>query len=218
MTETRPSIDRRTAMKALGVTGAIGLAGCVGDLGGAQGNNTDGAEQDENQYLEDNPAVEIPVIDAYYEGEKVWFIHTSASKAGMAERLTGMIDYPTLHAPKLADIVTHDELSTIYVFKNGVDRSDADPWGGGPFGYQIDLLEYVPDDPEYAPLHRPEMVSWTEDAEPRILASVDELMDAREAGEVEITPTEVVVTAPVVSWPGDPFPDRPRSNGDGEQQ
>ena len=49
-----------------------------------------------------------------------------------------------------------------------------------------------------------------------MLTSVDELMDARETDEVEITPMEVVVTAPVVSWPDDLFPDHPRSNGNGE--
>jgi hypothetical protein len=217
MTERRPSIDRRTAMKALGVTGAIGLAGCVDDLGGTQGDHaTDDAEPDENQYFETNPAVEIPVIDAYYEGEKVWFIHTSASDAGMAERLTEMIDYPTLHAPKLADIVDIDALGDIYVFKNGVDRSDTEPWGGGPFGYQIDILDSVPDDGDYTPLRQPNVVSWSEEAEPRILTSVDELMPARDAGKVTIKPTGVVVTAPVVSWPNDPFPDSPRSNGKNE--
>lgn len=134
----------------------------------------------------------------------------------MAERLTEMIDYPTLHVPKLDETVAYDELPNIYVFKNGVDRSDPDPWGGGLFGYQIDLLEFVPDDPEYAPLHQPNVVSWTEEAEPRVLTSVDELMDAREADEVEITPMEVVVTAPIVSWPDDSFPDHSRSNGNGE--
>ena len=153
-------------MKALGVTGAAGLAGCVGDLGGARdGDATSDAERDEDQSFEDSPRIEIPVIDVYHGGEKVWFIQTSASDAGMAERLTEMVDYPTLHVPRLDDIVACDELPNIYVFENGVDRSDAEPWGGGPFGYQIDLLEYVPDDPDYAPLHQPNVVSWTEEAE-----------------------------------------------------
>lgn len=72
MTETRPSIDRRTAMRALGVTGALGLAGCVGDLGGAQDDDTTSeTERDEDQYFENNPRIETPVIDAYHEGEKV---------------------------------------------------------------------------------------------------------------------------------------------------
>lgn len=57
-------------------------------------------------------------------------------------------------------------------------------------------------------------MKWHEDADPRILRSVNELMAARDAGELSIKPTDVVVTAPVVSWPGDPFEDYPKANGE----
>ncbi|MGZ0748432.1 DUF7482 domain-containing protein [Haloparvum sp. AD34] len=99
------------------------------------------------------------------------------------------------------------------MFKNGVDRSDADPWGGGPFGFQIDILDSVPDDQAYTPLRHPHVVSWTEDADARVLRSTEELMAARDAGELEIMPTNVVVTAPVVSWPGDPFDGSSEASG-----
>lgn len=214
MTKTHPSIDRRTALKALSVTGAIGLAGCTENLTGSQ--NTEppsSSDTTETQEFEDDPQIEIPVIDAYHRGEKVWFIHTSASSETMAGRLTQMVDYPTLHVPKLNEIVDIDALGAIYVFKNGVDRSDADPWGGGPFGFQIDILDSVPDDQAYTPLRRPHVVSWTEDADARVLRSTEELMAARDAGELEIMPTDVVVTAPVVSWPGDPFDGSSEANG-----
>jgi len=214
MTENHPSIDRRTALKALSVTGAIGLAGCTGNLTGTQNTETPSpSDTTETQGFEDDPRIEIPVIDAYHNGEKVWFIHTSASTEKMAERLTEMINYPTLHVPKLDEIVDLNALGAIYVFKNGIDRSDAEPWGGGPFGFQIDILDSVPDDQAYTPLRRPHVVSWTEDADARVLRSVEELMAARDAGELEITPTDVVVTAPVVSWPGDPFGDSSEANG-----
>ena len=91
------------------------------------------------------------------------------------------------------------------MFKNGVDRSDAEPWGGGPFGFQIDILDSVPDDQASTPLRRPHAVSLAEDANERVLRSVEELLAARDAAELEVTPTDVVVTAPVASWPGDPF-------------
>lgn len=104
----------------------------------------------------------------------------------------------------------------IYVFKNGVDRSDAQPWGGGPFGYQIDILDSVPDDQAYTPLRNPHIVTWTEDADPRVLTSVEELMTACSSGKLEITTTDVVVTAPIVSWPGDLFEESPKANGTSE--
>ena len=105
-----------------------------------------------------------------------------------------------------------DALGAIYVFKNGIDRSDAEPWGGGPFGFQIDIVDSVPDDQAYTPLRRPYVVTWAEDADARVLRSVEELMAAQDAGELEITPTDVVVTAPIVSWPGDPFGDASEAN------
>ena len=213
MTENHPSIDRRTALKALSVTGAIELAGCTGNLTGSQNNETPSpSDNTKTQEFEDDPRIEIPVVDAYHGGENVWFIHTSASTEKMAERLTEMIDYPTLHVPKLNEIVDLDALGAIYVFKNGIDRSDAEPWGGGPFGFQIDIVDSVPDDQAYTPLRRPYVVTWAEDADARVLRSVEELMAAQDAGELEITPTDVVVTAPIVSWPGDPFGDASEAN------
>lgn len=199
-------------MKVLGGTGAIGLTGFTGAAAGTEDNGGP-QESDEDHYLENHPEIEIPVIDGYHDGKKVWFIHTSASTEAMAERLTQMVDYPTLHVPKLDEIVDVDAVANIYVFKNGVDRSGTEPWGGGPFGFQIDVLDSVPDDPEYTPLRHPHVVTWNENADARVLTSADELMAARNAGKLEITPTDVVVTAPVVNWPGDPFVDYPKANG-----
>lgn len=140
-------LDRRTVLALLGLSGLGSSAGPTG-LASTQ-NNGDGSDgpPDENRHFENRPVIEIPVIDAYYEDQKVWFIHTSASTGTMAERLTEMINYPTLHTPNVDDAADIDEVRPIYVFKNGIDRSDADPWGGGPFGFQIDILDSVPDDP-----------------------------------------------------------------------
>lgn len=198
-------------MKALSSTGAASLLGFTAPAAGAQSHLTRATrglnDDDDDEQFEDEPVIDLPVIDAYYEGEKVWFLHTSVSNEEMAKRLTEMINYPTLHVPKLAEIVDIEALGNIYVFKNGVDRSDAEPWGGGPFGFQIDVMDSLPEDQEYTPLRRPSIVTWCENAAPEILTSVDDLLAARDAGNVTIQPTDVVVTAPIVSWPGDPFPD-----------
>lgn len=209
MPDKVPSLNRRTAIKALSVTGAASWLGVTTPVAGTQGRLT-GATLDpdsDDEQFEDEPAINIPVIDAYYEGEKVWFLHTSVSSKQMVERLTEMINYPTLHVPKLAEIVDIEALGDIYVFKNGVDQSDVEPWGGGPFGFQIDIMDSIPGDQAYTPLRRPNIVTWCENAKPKILTSVDDLLAARDAGKVTIQPTDVVVTAPIVSWPDDPFPD-----------
>lgn len=200
-------LDRRTVLTLLGVAGLGSLAGPTGQASARRNRGNGSAEDPEDRHFENRPVIEIPVIDAYYEGEKVWFIHTSASTETMAERLTDMINYPTLHTPSVDEAANLDEVCPIYVFKNGIDRSGADPWGGGPFEKQIDILGSVPSDPEYTPLRRPNVVMWKNDATPRILKSVSELVDARDAGELVIKQTDVVVTAPVVSYPDDPFPE-----------
>jgi phosphoglucomutase len=144
----------------------------------------------------------IPLIDAYYQGKKVWFIHTGASSKEMAERLTKMVDYPTYFVPQLKEAVDLDKIAKIYVFKNGVDQSEAEPWGGGPFNFQIDMLNAVPGDSNYSPLKNPHLVIWNETADARILESEEELLKAEKNGELTVKKTDVVVNAPVVRWPG----------------
>lgn len=205
--------NRRSVMQAVGVSSLFGITGYAAkpeaqEMPQQRPQNQDRKNDAMNQggqMFQRIPVVDLPVIDAYYECEKVWFIHTSVSDQQMAKRLTEMVNYPTLFAPSLTDGVDPDELENIYVFRNGVDRSDAPPWGGGPFGYQIDILDSVPDDEVYTSLRQPHMVMWNEDAEPEILKSLEQLEEAEQAGRLSIKPTDVVVTAPVVSWPGDPF-------------
>ena len=202
------TVDRRNVLKVLGVSSLAGLTGYAETAHGerpqtpktAQAADEDDEESDD-ELFEQIPAIDIPVIDAYYNCETVWFIHTSASTQQMATRLQEMIHSPVLHVPTLDDIVDIEALADIYVFKNGVDRSDVAPWGGGPFGFQIDILDSVPGDEDYTPLRRPNVVSWNEDADPRILKSVDDLMQVKEAGELSIKQTDVVVNAPLVDWP-----------------
>ena len=193
-------IDRRTAVKAMGVSGLLGVSGVL-NVSGHQPQSQD----QQNGERDCVPGVYIPLIDAYYNGEKIWFIHTSASSQQMATRLEKMINYTVLHVPKLDDIADIDELGNIYVFKNGVKRTEAEPWGGGPFGYQIDILDSVPGNDAYTPLRNPHVVTWNEDADPEILKSVEQLMAAKEAGRLSIKQTDVVVNAPVVKWPDGAF-------------
>lgn len=150
----------------------------------------------------DDPYEMFPIIDAYYEGEKLWFIHTDVSDEPMARRLTMMVGYNTIHSPRLGEIPL-DKVGKFYAFTNGVSQEDVGPWGGGPFGYQIDIFESVPGDEAYTPLRNPHLVTWNETATPKILTSVAELLEAERNGELTIRPTNVIVSAPVVRWPTD---------------
>ena len=151
---------------------------------------------------DDDPYEMLPIIDAYYEGEKLWFIHTDVSDEPMARRLTMMVGYNTIHSPRLGEI-PRDKVGKFYAFTNGVSQEGVGPWGGGPFGYQIDIFESVPGDEIYTPLRNPHLVTWNETATPKILTSVAELLEAERNGELTIRPTNVIVSAPVVRWPTD---------------
>jgi hypothetical protein len=159
-----------------------------------------------SQSLTDDPQLSMPVIDAYYAGQEIWFIHTEVSDAQMAERLSSMVGgnnmmgmMATMHVPRLADI-PRETAGKLYVFTNGVNQEGAKPWGGGPFGYQIDVFDSVPGQEKYTPLRNPYLVAWNDNASPRILKSVDEILTAESNGELTITQSEVIVNAPIVQW------------------
>jgi len=145
---------------------------------------------------------QIPIIDGYYEGNKVWFIHPDVSNPDMAEKLTRMINYQTLYVPKHAEVVDIEKLAKLYVFSNGVDQKDTEPWGGGPFGFQIDIFDAIPGDKDYTALRRPHVVTWNDDARPRILKTEQDLLDAEAANELSIEAADFVVNVPIVRWPG----------------
>ena len=47
---------------------------------------------------------ELPAGKAYAEGKEIYFIHTEASDAGVAEKLTTMMKSPVVLVPSLADV------------------------------------------------------------------------------------------------------------------
>lgn len=144
----------------------------------------------------------IPVIDGYFNGEKVWFIHPDVSNAEVSEKLTRMINYQTLYVPQHNEAVDAAKLAKLYVFTNGIDHKDVKPWGGGPFGFQIDIFDSIPGDEGYTSLRSTHLVTWKDDSKPRILTSEKELLETEAAGELTIEVTDFVVNVPVLRWPG----------------
>jgi len=144
----------------------------------------------------------IPVVNAYYEGEEIWFIHTDVTDAQLSETLTKMVNYRTIWAPKNAEVTDISKLAKFYVFTNGIDHAGKKPWGGGPFGFQIDIFDSIPGDEGYTALKASSLVTWNEHARPRILTSVDALKQAEAAGELSIEVAGAIVNTPVVRWPG----------------
>jgi len=151
--------------------------------------------------FDERPVMPQPVVDAYHNGQRVWLTPHETSDRGLADRFTDMIRFPVLHAPQL-DGVGDGETARLYIFTNGVFQENVRPWGGGPFNYQISVVEAVPGDTEYSPLLRPHLVTWEDGANPRVLTSAQEVRDAEDAGDLRIEEmNDAVVNAPVVWWP-----------------
>jgi len=148
------------------------------------------------QFNVDAP-ITMPMIDGYYNGEKVFFVHTEVSDKNMADMMSMMINFPTLHVSDLTNI-PQSELSKVYVFTSGIPGSG--PYGGGPFMFQIDVFDSVPGQMGYSQFRVPYLVTWNDDSTPRILTSEAEILEAESNGELTIQKTENVVNAPMMVW------------------
>ena len=151
------------------------------------------------QFNTDAPLT-IPMIDGYYNGEKVYFIHTEISDKDIADMMSMMINFPTLHVPDLDEISPND-LGKVYIFTNGISGSG--PYGGGPFFFQIDIFDSVPGMDEYNQFRVPQLVTWNENSNPILLTSIEDLFEAEVNGELSIESTDFVVNAPIIVWTSD---------------
>jgi hypothetical protein len=140
------------------------------------------------------PTVLLPTGKAYAEGREIYFVHTEASDADIANLLTKMMNSPVLFVPALAKIPA-DSLANVYVFDNGLK-------GMGPLGFQSDVFDNPPGTPGYSPLRSLSVVSWADPAKARELKSVTEVLAAKEAGEVSIAQPGVIINMPFVVWDG----------------
>jgi hypothetical protein len=137
---------------------------------------------------------ELPAGKAYAEGKEIFFVHTEASDAGVAEKLTNMMKSPVILVPSLAN-VPDESLANVYVFTNGVT-------GSGPFGFQPDVFDNPPGTDGYTPLRRLNVVTWVAADQARELKSADEVMAALAADQVTIEQPGVVINMPFVVWDG----------------
>jgi len=137
---------------------------------------------------------ELPAGKAWAEGKEIYFVHTEASDAGVAEKLTGMMKSPVILVPSLAN-VPDGSLANVYVFTNGIT-------GSGPFGFQPDVFDNPPGTDGYSPLRRLNVVTWADETKARELKSAAEVLSAKEAGELTIEQPGVVINMPFVVWDG----------------
>jgi hypothetical protein len=136
----------------------------------------------------------MPAGMAYAEGREIYFMHTEASDADVAQLLTEMMDSPVLHVPALAE-TPGSALANVYVFTNGVT-------GMGPLGFAADVFDNPPGADGYTPLRRLVLVTWADPAASRVLKSAAEVLDAAVTDAVTLEEPGVVINMPFVVWDG----------------
>ncbi len=144
--------------------------------------------------------VDIPLIMGYADGNEVFYITTEASVEEVANHLTDLTGFKVVYAPSIAN-TPKTALANIYEFTNGVE-------GPGPAGFQPNVADSQPGDPEYSPAWAVQHVTWTDDSAARELTSEDEILAARDAGELTIEETGVVVNCPFIQWKDGSLPIR----------
>ncbi len=179
------------SLPLIATAGVVGFILAAPDAAEAPGEATAEAAEGGMDMPADVPA--IPAGMAYAEGETIYFVHTEASDAEIAELLSGMMDSPVLYVPSLAQ-APDAMLADVYVFTNGIE-------GMGPLGFQPDVFGDLPGSETYTPLRRVVLVTWAEGTTPRELKSVTEVHEAEAAGEITLERPGVVINMPFVQWP-----------------
>jgi hypothetical protein len=136
----------------------------------------------------------VPPVTGYAEGREIRFIHTEASEARVAQRLTTMMGSPVLLVPSLA-AAPAAMVAPVYVFTNGIP-------GAGPFDFQPDVFEHPPGSDGYRPLRALHLVTWQDARAARLLTSAREVRAALDAGAIAIERPGIVVNMPLLTWPG----------------
>ena len=137
---------------------------------------------------------QVPAGRAYAEGKEIYFTHTEASDAGIAEKLTNMMKSPVLYVPALAQ-VPEESLANVYVFENGLT-------GKGPLGFQPDVFNNPPGTEGYSPLRQIILVKWADDAKASELKSEADITTAEDNGQLTTSKAGVVVNMPFIVWDG----------------
>ncbi|MFQ5572888.1 MAG: hypothetical protein ACE5EJ_01410 [Nitrosopumilaceae archaeon] len=141
-----------------------------------------------------NVPATIPLHIGTYDGDPVYYIATDTNDETHAELITEKQNWKVELAPPLSE-VPEESLGVIYMFKDGIK-------GKGIHGFQDDVFSNTPSQTdEYSALRLVTNVSWKLGQNPEILDSVDAILNASDAGRIELETTEVIINVPQIVWP-----------------
>ncbi len=158
----------------------------------AQGQNNSGASNSTNTNATAPNTVNLPLSKGFVNGNIAYFIATDASEKQIVSSISNTTNYTVNYAPSLAD-TPQSSRQQGYVFLNGFK-------GAGPLGSQLSVASALPGDPGYSPLFEINYVKWNSNAtNNRVLKSVEEILAAKNSGELTIAKSNIVINSPFIS-------------------
>jgi hypothetical protein len=141
-----------------------------------------------------NIPIDIPMMKGYENGHEIFFIATDASDNQTAAAITNQTGFKVNVAPVLTK-TPESARNQAYGFTNGIP-------GNGPFGFQLPVVAAKPGDQRYSPLWQLNLVEWNQNANPKELKSVEEIVAAQQNGSLTVKKADVIVNHPVIKWEG----------------
>lgn len=135
-------------------------------------------------------SINIPLSQGYVDGKIHYFLATDSSDNKIATSITNSTGFKVNFAPILA-MAPLSSREQGYDFLNGVK-------GGGSFGFQTPVASAIPGQKNYSPLVQLNLVRWNPSANPMILTSAAEIINAQKNGSLTIINTNIVINSPVV--------------------
>lgn len=138
-------------------------------------------------------SVSLPVLSAWYEGRRVYYITTEISDPQMA------VNAGATYAPRLKDALPPTprppDWATVLdrVYKFAANDQDA------VFAAAPRPLGPNSTDVTYSPLWIAYMVTWNAGGHRRPLLSEASILDAEASGEVAVVRTDIVINCPIVA-------------------
>lgn len=139
-----------------------------------------------------NNTISLTTLNGYVDGVTVSYIVTNTSDNKTAVSITESQGHEINFAPLLASI-PNQYLQQGYDFLNGVK-------GEGPFGFQLPVGTSLPGDSDYSPLIHLNFVNWTDTTKAKILKSTEEIDKALQEGDIQTTPSGIIINNPAVGY------------------
>lgn len=176
-------------LRVAGLAGMMALVALVSTQQSAQAQSTDQKLLQELLAGASKGTAAFPIVFCWYKGQPALYIQTDASDPGLAAQQRVNL------VPKLSNAVNApggavDDIYHVTNFKQGNVIPSA-PLPAGPKN----------SDPNYTPMWQVTTVTWNTGVTPRLLTSEEDILGARDNGEVTLNKTTIVVNCPVIYTP-----------------